>query len=156
VALFGVFYLKNISLEGNFADYAIALVASLLAGLAYTCINILKETEHPLVIMLYFPLITLVIMAPYTLSHWQPPSFTQWMLLLLMGTFIQIAQYFVTLAYQRGEPGRIGPVYYIEIILSCFWGYIFFAENLTPNQFIGIGLILFSLLLNSRLKKVSR
>ena len=101
--------------------------------------------------MFYFPLITLTLMSPYTLSHWVTPSLQQWLLLILMGTVIQVAQYFVTLAYQKGDPGKIGPVYYLEIILSCVWGYLFFGEYLRTGQFIGIALILIALFINKKI-----
>jgi len=157
LALYGVFQLKKVSFDAfsdssSISNYILALTSSFLAGVAYTCINKLKDTEDPLVIMFYFPLITLTLMSPYTLSHWVMPTPRQWLLLILMGTIIQVAQYFVTLAYQKGDPEKIGPVYYIEIIMSCFWGYLFFAETLQGGQFFGIGLILLALILNKKFK----
>ena len=157
IALYGVFQLKQVSFAGftdttSILNYGFALTSSLLAGVAYTSINKLKDTEHPLVIMFYFPLITLTLMSPYTLTHWVSPTLDQWLRLILMGTVIQIAQYFVTLAYQKGDPAKIGPVYYLEIIMSCFWGYLLFGENLQVGQFIGISLILFALIINKKIK----
>ena len=153
IAILGVFFLKGFSFGEQTSSYFMALAASLLAGVAYTCINILKESEHPLVIMFYFPLITLTLISPYSLTHWAPLTLKHWILLLLMGTFIQIAQYFVTLAYQRGDPGKIGPVYYLEIVLGCIWGVTLFSERLSITQVVGIGMIISALLLNYNNKK---
>ena len=110
-------------------------------------------SENPLVIMYYFPVITLIFMGPFTLSHWYWPTSIEWILLILMGTCIQIAQYFLTLAYQVGDPGKIGPVYYVEIILSTSWGFLFFKEMISFSQVIGISIILFALFLNKPIKE---
>ena len=156
MALAGVYYLKQVSFEADLSAYIMGITAALFAGVAYTCINILKTSEHPLVIMFYFPLIVLAVITPYTLSHWTTPNLNEFILILILGSCIQAAQYFLTLAYQRGQPDKIGPVYYIEILLSGIWGTFIFHEKLILSQYLGILLILTAITINGILSRKSR
>ena len=52
----------------------LGITASLFMGLAYNSIRKMKMTEHPLVIIFYFPLVTLPIAGTYSAFNWVPPT----------------------------------------------------------------------------------
>src|SRR5690606_7454997 len=78
----------------------IGLSAAFFAGLAYNMIAKTRDKEHPLVIIFYFPLVTLPFAAIYCLFHWTTPLGMDWVYLLLIGILSQVAQYYMTLSYQ--------------------------------------------------------
>jgi len=127
----------------------IGVIAAFFAGLAYNLIRKLKHTEHPLVIVFYFPLVTLPITGVYSAFDWvQPEGWQQWFLLLLIGIFTQIAQYFMTKAYQSEELSKIASLKYIGIIYALGFGYVFFEETFNLMTYLGMTIVLVGVVLN--------
>ncbi|MFT6216791.1 MAG: drug/metabolite transporter (DMT)-like permease, partial [Roseivirga sp.] len=52
--------------------------AALCSGIAYNMIRKLKTSEHPLVIIFYFPLVTLPIVGLYSVFNWVQPQGIEW------------------------------------------------------------------------------
>jgi len=127
----------------------IGVIAAFFAGLAYNLIRKLKHTEHPLVIVFYFPLVTLPITGIYSAFDWvQPEGWKEWFLLLLIGVFTQVAQYFMTKAYQAEELSKIASLKYIGIIYALGFGYVFFEETFNLMTYLGMTVVLVGVVLN--------
>ena len=60
----------------------IGLGASVFSGFAYNFIRKLKSSEHPMVIIFYFPLITLPVTGIISTTNWVAPRGWDWMILL--------------------------------------------------------------------------
>ncbi len=127
--------------------------ASLFMGLAYNLIRKLKTDEHPLVIIFYFPLIMLPISAIWSSFIWVSPTGWDWPLLILVGLFTQIAQFFMTKAYQKEELSSISILTYVGIIYSLLFGYFLFGENYNLITYGGMALVLSGVILNVLWKK---
>lgn len=127
----------------------IGVVSAFFSGLAYNFIRKLKHTEHPLVIVFYFPLVTLPITGIYSAFDWvQPVGWEQWALLLLIGIFTQIAQYFMTKAYQSEELSKIASLKYLGIIYALGFGWVFFNETFNLLTYFGMTIVLVGVVLN--------
>lgn len=148
MAIGGVLALKGFDSRISMMDLAIGLTAALSAGLAYNIIARLKTSEHPLVIIFYFPLVTLPIVSMFTILDWQTPSSTDWVYLLSIGLLSQGAQYYMTRSYQQANLGKIASLNYLGIIYAIIFGYFFFGEQLNSHSAIGIILILLAVVLN--------
>lgn len=127
----------------------IGVISAFFSGLAYNWIRKLKHSEHPLVIVFYFPLVTLPITGIYSAFDWvQPIGWEQWVLLLLVGVFTQIAQYFMTKAYQSEELSKIASLKYLGIIYALGFGYVFFKETFNIMTYLGMSVVLMGVILN--------
>ncbi|MEK6480814.1 DMT family transporter [Catalinimonas sp. 4WD22] len=124
------------------------ILAALGAGMAYTIIRKLKKSEHPLVIVMYFPLVTVPITGAYSAWHWVMPQGIQWLILLGIGLLTQFAQYFLTKSFQEEEINKVASLKYLNIIYALFFGYIFFGETFNLYTYIGMLLVVGGVILN--------
>ncbi|HAA16166.1 MAG TPA: EamA family transporter [Cytophagales bacterium] len=140
--------------EAAFSNlYLILGVSSaVFGGLAYNMVRKLKGTEHPLVIVLYFPLVTLPIAGIWTAVVWVQPQGWEWVYLILVGICTQIAQYFMTKSYQLEEISKVSSLQYTGIVYGLLYGWLFFDEHLGLMAYVGIGLVLLGVVLNVRFK----
>ena len=123
--------------------------SALFAGLAYNTIRQLKQTEHPLVITFYFPLVSL----PITLLllngiTWVMPQGNDWIILTLIGTTAQIAQYFMTRSYQSDELSKVVSLKYLGIVYALAFGYFIFGETFSMEAHLGMLIVLVGVILN--------
>ena len=92
ISFFGVALIKGFDERISLTFMLIGICSAMFSGIAYTCIRQLKDTEHPLVVVLYFPMVSIPIMSVLSYLNWVPPKGSDWLYLLLMGIFTQIAQ----------------------------------------------------------------
>ena len=112
------------------------------SGVAYTLVRKLVATEHPSVIVLYFPLVCI----PGTLllgaGDFIWPSLTGWLILAGIGCFTQLGQVALTKAMQWDSASRATSLSYVQILFAAALGWFFFAEIPTITTLIGSGFIL--------------
>ena len=118
------------------------LAGALGSGIAYTLVRKLVATEHPSVIVVYFPLVCV----PGTLllggANFVWPTATGWWVLLGVGCFTQIGQLALTKAMQRDAASRVTSLSYVQIIFAAVLGWWVFGEVPTHATLLGGGLIL--------------
>ncbi|MFC2125848.1 DMT family transporter [Bacteroidota bacterium] len=131
----------------------IGVVASVFSGFAYNFIRKLKSSEHPVVIIFYFPLITMPITGMLSTLNWVAPSGWDWLILLLVGILTQIAQYFMTKSYQAEEINKVVGLRYLSIVFALFFGWFMFNENYDWVAYLGMGVAVFGVFLNLWFKK---
>ncbi len=120
----------------------IGVISALASGLAYTFVRRLSSTDHELVIIFYFPLITIPVMLPFVISNWVTPSFSDWMFLLLIGVFTQFGQLYLTRGYSLRKAADIGLINYVGVLYAVVMGWVLFKEAIPWMAFLGIVLIL--------------
>ena len=119
----------------------LGISTSFTMALAYNCVRKLGGTEHPLVIIFYFPLVCLPITGLYCLFYWVQPQGTEWLWLLLMGVFTQLGQYFMTRSYQVAAISRVAIINYTEVVFAIVLGLVLFAENFNLLTYAGMALV---------------
>jgi drug/metabolite transporter (DMT)-like permease len=122
--------------------------SSFFSGIAFNCIRKLNTSEHPLVIIFYFPLVTLPITGLWSFFNWVTPVGMDWFILLMVGILTQIAQYFMTKAFQAEEISKIASLRYLGIIYALIFGYLFFDEHFNVMVYSGMALTIFGVVLN--------
>lgn len=127
---------------------AIGITSALFSGLAYNVIRRLKNTEHPLVIVFYFPLVTIPIAGIISILYWKQPEGRDWFYLLLVGVLSQLAQYFMTIAYQNANLAKVSNLNYLGIIFALGFGYVLFEETYNLYTYGGMLLVLTGVILN--------
>lgn len=152
LSLLGVFLIQGFDSRVSIFYAVLGIVAAAFAGLAYNCIRKLKTTEHPMVIIFYFPLVCLPIAAVWSCFNWVKPVGWDWLFLILVGVFTQMAQYFMTKAYQAEVLAKIAPLNYIGIIYALVFGFVFFDEGFNFISLSGMALVGLGVVLNLRFK----
>jgi drug/metabolite transporter (DMT)-like permease len=148
-----------ISLQNYTLDYVgvyfepywigLGMISASISGIAYTAIVKLKETDEPISIVLYFPMISIPFMVFLCLFEFVMPSGIEWFLLLLVGVFTQCAQILLTKALHLGSSSVIIPFQYLGIIYALLVGYLIFDERLNMMVNLGVFFILLGILMNA-------
>jgi drug/metabolite transporter (DMT)-like permease len=151
----GVGILKWGSMGLSFQMLLLGLGSAGFSGLAYNCIRICKETDHPLVAVLYFPLVgtPVALLLTFLLSDWISPSWNDLGLILVLGLFTQIAQVSMTKALQSDKAANVAVFKYLGVIHAFVIGWLIFGEPISLITIIGIGVILTGIILFSKFKK---
>ncbi len=153
ISFIGILVIQGFDPRISTIHLIMGIGASLFMGFAYNFIRKLKTSEHPLVIIFYFPLVILPIAAVWSAFVWVQPSGWDWLFLILVGLFTQIAQFFMTKAYQKEELSKISILMYVGIIYSLLFGYFLFDENFNLVTYGGMALVLGGVILNVLWKK---
>lgn len=149
IAFLGVILIQGFDPRVNPQQVIIGVSSAIASGVAYNSIRKLKLSDHPLVIIFYFPLITIPITGTYLLFHgWKTPDLAELIILLTIGVATQFAQYFMTKAYQSDELSKVSSIQYLGIILALAFGYFLFDETYTLKSFAGIMIILAGVIAN--------
>jgi|UniRef100_UPI0040476EE2 drug/metabolite transporter (DMT)-like permease len=152
LAFAGVLLIQGVDPRVDGLSAAMGLVSALASGIAYNLIRKLKGIEHPLVIIFYFPLVTLPIATVLMYFDWVTPLGWDWLILLWIGFCTQNAQYFMTLAYQSGNISRISSLSYLGVVYALVFGFLLFGETFPILSYIGMVLVFIGILLNLRVK----
>ena len=126
----------------------VGLTTSMVMALAYTCVRKLSSTEHPLVIMFYFPLLCLPVTGLWVIFKWVMPEGIEWFYLAMVGLTSQVAQYYLTRAYQIAEIATVSIVNYTSIIYTIALGFIIFGESFNSMTYLGMALVCAGVIIN--------
>ena len=160
LAFFGV---TLITLNDYFASYngialnyfwvSMGIISASMSGIAYVAIVKLKSTDSPISVVGYFPLIAAPIMIVWCFFDFVMPSGIEWLILLVIGVFTQIAQVTLTMALQIEQSSKIIPFQYLGSVYALLVGYLVLDEKLNTVVVIGVVLILLGVTLNSLIRK---
>ena len=150
----GVALLKGFDERVSFSFMLLGIVSAMFSGIAYTCIRRLKDSEHPVVVVFYFPLVATPVMIVLSYFNWVMPAGKDWLILLLMGIFTQIAQILMTKGLQSAVVNKIISMKYIGTLYALGFGYLLFGESYTLFSLTGIVMVIAGVVLNLRQKKV--
>ena len=120
----------------------VAVAGALFTALAYVSVRKLSTTEHPLVIILYFPLVSIPLTLPAVLQNGVWPSPGDWGWLLGVGILTQLGQIWVTQGLSRLPAARATSLNYVQVVFAALWGWIGFNEVITPLTVLGALLVL--------------
>jgi drug/metabolite transporter (DMT)-like permease len=148
LAFVGVVAIQGFDTRVTSLQALIGIGGALSAGMAYNSIRKLKDSDHPMVIIFYFPLVTIPITGIYLLNNWLQPTLTELVILLAIGVATQFAQYFMTKAYQADTLSKISSIQYVGIVFALGFGYFLFDESYDFNSAIGILIIIVAVVLN--------
>jgi len=149
VAFAGAVIVKGFDPRISWFHFSLGVLSAFFAGVAYNAIIKCKHTEHPLTLVMYFPMIALPITGVWCFFDWKTPEGNEWIFLLLSGIFTQIGQVCLTKALITGKPSVIVPFKYLGIVLALIYGFFLFSESFTLVVLLGIGLIVSSVISNA-------
>jgi len=109
-------------------DVLIAVAGAFLTALAYVGVKRLTEVEHPLVIVFYFPLVTLPATLPALLHSAVMPHGVEWLVLIGVGVATQAGQVWFTRGLQYETATTATALTYMQVVFATIWGALFFGE----------------------------
>lgn len=156
ICVAGVVLLKKGDISLTFQMLLLGLGASALAGLAYNCVRVCKETDHHLVVVLYFPLVgtPIALMLCLLFQDWYWPNLNEFLIILLLGGLTQIAQITLTKALQYDKAANATILKYLGVIHAFLIGWFFFGESIKLISALGVLVVLFGIVLFGWRKKV--
>ncbi len=132
----------------------IALTGAFLTALAYVCVRNLSKHEHPLVIVYYFPLVSVPITFPLVWNGGVMPIGMEWIWLLGIGLLTQIGQVLITEGLRILPAAIASSINYVQVLFATLWGLILFSEPIEAPTILGSILILCATLISVSSKKV--
>jgi drug/metabolite transporter (DMT)-like permease len=128
----------------------VAMTASVLSATAYVTIRKLRETEHYLVIVFYFSLVSTAASVPLAAGNFMWPTPSEWALLIGVGIATQTAQIFLTKGLLRERAGRAMSISYVQVLFAAVWGMIVFGDQPGLLSIGGAALVFLGTLLVAR------
>jgi len=158
ISLSGVFIIGYNPTSGGteigFGWLIIGIISALFSGLAYNAIMKCRDTDHPVTVVMYFPLVSTPVTLLMCLSMgFIVPQGIEWILLLSVGILTQIAQVCMTRAFNADTASTVAPLKYLGSIYASLMGLFIFGETLGFYSILGICLIIIGVLLNTWFKK---
>jgi len=117
-----------------------AVGGAFFSGAAYVVVRHLAGREDPLVIVLYFPLVTVPAALPTVIGVFVWPEGIEWVLLLAIGVFTQLGQVWLTRGLQRLPAAQGTALSYVQVVFAIAWGVLFFGD--VPGVWALVGAVL--------------
>ena len=120
----------------------IALGGALFTSLAYVSVRSLGTSEHPLVIVFYFPLVALPLSLPLVALHPVLPTPSELLWLIGVGVFTQLGQVSLTRGLTALPAAQATAISYVQVAFAGLWGWLIFGESIDGWTVAGAGLVL--------------
>lgn len=131
----------------------IGLGGALLTALAYVSVRQLSVREHPLVIVLYFPLVSIPTTLPLLIESMVLPRGLDWIWLLGVGLLTQLGQIWLTEGLAALPAARATSINYVQVVFATLWGVLIFAEPVTFTVILGAIFVLGATLISLSAKQ---
>lgn len=148
ISFLGVALIKGFDPDMPLLYFVLAILSAFISALAYNMVRKLKDSDHPLVVVFYFPLVAMPVAGLVTYFVWVQPELIEWLILIGIGIATQIAQVNMTKALQMEEVGKVSIVRYLTIVYAIIIGYVFFKDDYGWITLLGISFVVFGVILN--------
>jgi len=132
----------------------LGLLGAVCSSVAYIAVRKLRESDHLLVVIFWFPLIATPASIPLMAKHAMWPTPAEWILLVGIGIVTHIAQMFLTKGLHLERAGRAMSLSYVQILFAATWGALFFNDLPNGIAVVGAALVVSGALLTSRIRPV--
>jgi drug/metabolite transporter (DMT)-like permease len=148
LSIAGVVVVKGFNPELKLIYMAAGILSAVFAGLAYNCIRILRNTDKPVVIVMYFPLVAIPAMTLLSLHQWQWPELIDWATIIVMGVFTQLGQVYMTKALHVEKANVVTPLKYTGIFYALAFDFFIFGVEYRWMTFVGMAMVLAGVVLS--------
>jgi len=144
------------SIKETILAILIAILGAFMTSLAYICVRKLSSKEHPLVIIYYFPLVSIPLSIPFIIKDFVLPTGTEWLWIIGIGIFTQIGQLCITEGLSLLPAGQATSLNYSQVIFASIWGVLIFQETITNSIYLGGFCVLISTIISMSASKTSQ
>ena len=141
IAFVGVFLVKGFDARVDTPMLVVGIGSAIFSGLAYNMIGKLKGQDDPRVIVMSFPLVTIPLIIVPTIMFWETPTAIEWVYLIGMGVTTQLAQLYMTWAFQAEDISKVAIFQYLGMVYALLLGYFLFDESFSVLSFTGMMLL---------------
>ena len=139
-----------IVLRPGFVDINLASVAALGTGFLYGIYLIvtrkLHNSDHPLLTLLITGIVGAIIGSIIMPTVWVQPTLTEWYMMFAIGFFASVGHLLLILSLRYADASKLAPFGYFEIITNIIIGYYFFNHFPDNWTFIGLFVIISSVI----------
>ena len=132
------------------AAVLLAVAGALLTALAYVSVRALGRSEHPLVVVFYFPLMSIPLSLPLVLAQPIVPNGSELIWLVGVGLFSQMGQIGVTRGLMGLPAARATAIGYGQVPIAALLGVLLLGETIPTNLWLAAALVLAATLLSLR------
>ncbi len=115
----------------------VAVAGAFFSACAYVTVRRLASVEDPLVIVFYFPLVTVPATLPTLWGRAVWPEGAEWALLLGVGVLAQVGQVALTRGLQHETAARATALSYLQVLFAALFGAALFGQ--VPDAFGAAG-----------------
>lgn len=148
MAFAGVLLIKGFDASISWSLLGIGIISSVFSALAYNMVRSLRDTEHPLVVVLHFQFLGFLAGGIATAFNWVNPQGIDWLYILLTGVFTQLGQVNLTRSLQKENINKVSILNYLGVFYAVFFGWLIFGEKTGPGVIAGILLVAAGVVLN--------
>jgi len=120
----------------------VALGGAFFSAAAYVVVRRLSADEDPLVIVFYFPLVTVPAALPALVNQFVWPVGLEWLWLLGVGIATQIGQVSLTRGLGWLPASRGTALSYLQVVFAAIWGVLVFGDQPDALTVLGGGLVI--------------
>ena len=144
---------SNSNIKETILAIIIAILGAFMTSLAYICVRKLSSKEHPLVIIYYFPLVSIPLSIPFIINDFVLPTGLDWFFIMGIGIFTQIGQLCITEGLRLLPAGQATSLNYSQVIFASIWGVLIFQEKITSSLYLGGFCVLISTIISMSASK---
>jgi drug/metabolite transporter (DMT)-like permease len=148
ISFLGVILIKGFDTRISWDLLLVGVVSAFFSALAYNMIRTIKEKEHPLVVVLHFQLFGAVTGLIFSVLYWETPKGLDWLYILLLGIFTQLAQVNMTRAIQAENVAKVTILNYFGVVFAIGFGWLLFGETYDFTAIGGMLLVIGGVILN--------
>lgn len=120
----------------------LALASGIMLAFYVITVRASASVVPALVTTFHTHIVSAVLIAPFILLWWVPPSGIHWQLCAVLALVGVIGQFLIVKAYEYGEASLLAPLAYTEIVTSTLAGWWFFDEMPDSLTFLGVSALI--------------
>lgn len=135
----GVLIVLQPRLDGIDFYAGLAMASAMSLAVVMVLTRIMTKTESPMTIMTYQSFGLTIAFAIPAILMWQTPTIWEFLMMVVTGVLMTLAQYSNIKAYKHGEASAVQPMEYTRLVFAGLIGLMFFQEM--PSLWTVIGSI---------------
>lgn len=120
--------------------HAAGFVSALCLSISMVATHKLATTEPSSRILLYYFLLSLACVAPFSLADFGGLRWQDWAAMIYVGVAIYVTLRLYTRAYAMAPAHTIAPVNYFAVVMGAFWGWVIWQQ--VPDRWSVLGSVL--------------
>ena len=146
-AIISLFIISGFANNINLMGVLLAIFSALLLSVSWVLVSKIGSNISPIVIVFYFAFFSTFAGLFLSIYSWNPIDLILLPKLIALGMLGYIAQLYLTKAFQLGDPKKIAPFQYFEILITMIFGFLFINESYSFLTVFGALLLIFSLMI---------
>lgn len=118
------------------------IASGILLGISLVAIRRLSYSEPTARILFYYFTFGVVVTTPFLIFYWVPLTTKEWLLLIAIGIFMYLAQFFITYAFQHAKASTLAPISYTAVLWAGILGWLIWGHIPDWTSIFGMLLII--------------